>query len=373
MALSSIPQRLILPNVPRVHFYEGESTCPEDIPFAACLRSALTFLGEQPDCQHSGCGRSWGVACSYAYFLTAAGAAFALTWRDGLSPDNQQLHNFSPDPGLPYRLALEAAGYTSRRIEKSSAADDRDYLRAEIAASLQRAHPVIGFGVVGPPEACLITGLDEQGEILTGWSFFQQMPEFSAGLSFEPNGCFRQREWYENLHSLVLIEDKTARPPVRQVLQRALLRSADIVGLPKVGEFHNGLAAYSAWAASLLEDDAFRGKDEAELNLRCQVHNAAVSQVAEARWYAARCLAETLEHLPYAASEDLLGAAALYTGEHHLMWEIWDLTGGPGNPRAHLRLAEPGIRSKIALRIQDARQKDARALEHLQRAVRTCS
>jgi hypothetical protein len=140
-----------------------------------------------------------------------------------------------------------------------------------------------------------------------------------------------------------------------------------------VGEFHNGLAAYSAWDASLLEDDAFRGKDEAELNLRCQVHNAAVSQVAEARWYAARCLAETLEHLPYAASEDLLGAAALYTGEHHLMWEIWDLTGGPGNPRAHLRLAEPGIRSKIALRIQDARQKDARALEHLQRAVRTCS
>ncbi len=372
MALSSTPQRLILPNVPRVHFYEGETACPEDIPFAACLRSALTFLGERPDCQHSSCGRTWGVACSYAYFLVASGAAFALTWRDGLSFDNALLHNFSPDPALPYRLAIEAAGYTCRQIEKSGAADDRAYLRTEIVTSLQRAHPVIGFGVVGPPEACLITGFDEQGEVLTGWSFFQQMPEFSAGLSFEPNGYFRQRNWYENTAGLLLIEEKTARPPVGQVLRRALQRTADIVGLPKVGQFHNGLAAYSAWAASLLDDAAFRDADEALLHLRSQVHGTAVAQVVEARWYAARCLAETLEHLPYAASEDLLSAAALYTGEHHLMWEIWELTGGQGNPRAHLRLAEPGVRSKIALRIQDARQKDARALEHLQRAVRLC-
>jgi len=36
-----------------------------------------------------------------------------------------------------------------------------------------RAVPDI-FVLVGPPEECLITGFDRDGEVLIGWSFFKR-------------------------------------------------------------------------------------------------------------------------------------------------------------------------------------------------------
>lgn len=40
-----------------------------------------------------------------------------------------------------------------------------------------RAEPVIAIGVVGPPEPCIVAGYDKGGEVLIGWSFFQDRPE----------------------------------------------------------------------------------------------------------------------------------------------------------------------------------------------------
>ena len=54
----------------------------------------------------------------------------------------------------------------------------------------QRFHPLWC-----PPEAAIVAGYDQGGHVLVGWSFFQQDPEFSAGLEFEPAGYFRKRDW----------------------------------------------------------------------------------------------------------------------------------------------------------------------------------
>ena len=77
-----------------------------------------------------------------------------------------------------------------------------------IANIAQARRPVIVFGVVGPPEAAIITGYDAGGDVLIGWSFFQGMPEFAAGLAFEPSGTFRKRDWFEHTESLVIIRRK---------------------------------------------------------------------------------------------------------------------------------------------------------------------
>jgi len=42
-------------------------------------------------------------------------------------------------------------------------------------------------------------------------------------------------------------------------------------------------------------------------------------------------------------AEDLLHAAACYTGGHDLMWKLWNLAGGLGNSTAHLKLIENAL------------------------------
>ncbi len=62
---------------------------------------------------------------------------------------------------------------------------------------------MIAFGIVGPPEPVIITGFDEGGDVLTGWSFFQGFPPFNEGLEYEPGeegqpGYFRKRDWFKD-------------------------------------------------------------------------------------------------------------------------------------------------------------------------------
>jgi hypothetical protein len=136
---------------------------------------------------------------------------------------------------------------------------------------------------------------------------------------------------------------------------------------------HNGIAAYTAWAEHLLRDEDFPADDEATLRAHHQVHNDAVGQVAEARWYGSQFLVGMTDHVDTHVHrdmiEDLLHAAALYAGEHELMWKIWDLAGGIGNPEAYRKLADPTVRRQIAQVVLQARDKDAQAADHIEQAL----
>ena len=49
-----------------------------------------------------------------------------------------------------------------------------------------------------PKDICfpsVLRALMEYGDVLVGWSFFQNIPEFNAGVEFEPSGQFRARGW----------------------------------------------------------------------------------------------------------------------------------------------------------------------------------
>jgi hypothetical protein len=135
---------------------------------------------------------------------------------------------------------------------------------------------------------------------------------------------------------------------------------------------HNGLAAYEAWAEHLLRDEAWPADDEATLAAHHQIHNDAVGQVAEARWYGAQFLiqASDPDSLPYSMAEDVLHAAACYAGEHGLMWKLWDLAGGNGNPEGYRHMADPALRRQMATIIRQARDKDAQAADYVEQALR---
>jgi hypothetical protein len=307
--------------------------------------------------------------------MAVSGCAFRLSWRPGWYEDNVEIMYMSDDPAAPFMRAFEAIGYQPVLVDPQGRHDDEQLYRDAIIRSLRvNGCPVIAFGVIGPPEACLITGYAENGDALIGWNFFQDFPEHNAGVEFEPTGEFRKRDWFASTQSLLVFGKKQTAPPPGKVYHQALRWALQVMHTPVTwgdlgkGGRYNGLAAYQAWADHLLRDEDFPTELDV-LRQRFIVHDDAVSMVAEGRWYAARFM-EYLADLEPAMEEDLLAAAGCFETEHDLMWQIWGKTGGNGRSDDNVRkLADPAIRGAIAPMILQARDEELQAADHIQRAL----
>jgi hypothetical protein len=372
---SQTPERCVLESVPRIHFYEGPPFCPEDICFPSALRACLEYLGDPIGCKHT-CPPTRGLtSCGYSYLVGATGGAFALHWSPDWEMSNAIACLAAATDDAPYRRALESVGYGYELVHKVPGRDNEAVFRERIIASIaERRHPLIAFGVVGPPEAAIITGYDAcgnhaDGDVLIGWSFFQGMPEFNAGLEFEPSGYFRKRNWFEDSESLVIIGEKGESPKLADVYKEALRWNIEIARRPEVNGVPNGFAAYTAWAEALANDDNFPAGDEATLRHRHSLHEMSVGTVAENRWYGGQFLLEAADHVHYRQIEDLVVAAGRLAAEHDLMWQVWDAAGGNGNPDAWMHLADPAVRHRIVPLVLAAREKDIDAVAHLEHAL----
>jgi hypothetical protein len=375
---NQLSKRLVLDNVPRVNFFEGGQRCPEDICLPSVLRAITEYI-EDPD---YGCYKcrsrapNCPISCTYTFFVGVTGAAFFLSWKDGWQSDNVAPFYLDADAAAMEKHAFKALGYSFEWLMP----DQRDQYILRIADSIKRGLPVISYGIIGPPEAGLITGYDEGGDVILGWSFFQNI---NLGIEKEPSGYFRKRDWAKDVISLLIIGEKGPRPSLKETYRAALefglkvTRTSMVRPEPNAPEWyqhrHNGLAAYTAWAQHLLRDEDFPIGDEALLQQRHQVHFDAVGGVAEARWYSSQFLigmttgGDDIIHRD--AIEDLYRAAALYAGQHGLMWQLWNLTGGIGNPEAWKLFADPAVRRKMVPIIQEAGRKDAEAADHLERVL----
>ena len=381
------PPRLVLQNVPKINFYEGGPRCPEDL----CIPSVLRALGEYFREAEFGCRTCRSIQpgckinCSYSFFVGVTGVASFLSWKEGWNDSNAAFY-MSADPEAPERWGYRALGYDFRWVERKGGEgslldSDRELYRQNILESIQKGFPVIGYGVVGPPEPAIITGYDENGDVLIGWSFFQNIPGLNAGVELEPDGQFRKANWFPDTHSLLILGEKKERPSLKEIYRDALQWMLTVTRLPMARpepdapEWYrgraNGLAAYDAWANSLLHNEEYANAAEPRLVELHDIHNSAVGQVAEARWYGSQFLiqASNPDILHYSLAEDLLHAAACYAAEHDLMWKLWDLAGGNGNPEAWKKLADPAVRHQMIPVIQEARLKDAEAADHIERAL----
>ncbi len=379
LAAEGLPDRVVLENVPRVGFYfdvnvypEWQGHTPEDVPFPSCLRACLECLGEDFGTKViSAHGSTWQLGLGYTYLMGTSGCAFRLSWRPGWHPDNSAVESMSDDPEAPMRRAFESVGYNYEIVQKEEGRDNEGYFRRRIIETIGGGRrPLLARGVVGPPEDCVIAGYDDGGDILIGWSFFQNMPQFSAGVEMEPSGQFRKRDWFADTQSLIVVGTKGREPPRSDVCREALAWALEVTRTPLTcGDRHNGLAAYAAWAGELLCDEDFTSNDIDVLRHRFMVHHDAVSTVAEGRWYGAQFLRLAAEAVPHMARE-LEQAAACYEAEHDLMWKVWNLTGGPGwsDPQV-MKLTEPAVRRAVISCIHESGDKDAEAADHIEKAL----
>jgi hypothetical protein len=301
--------------------------------------------------------------------MGTTGSSFKLTWKTGWHYDNPSIYLMSEDPFAPVKRGLEALGYTYEIIHKEADPANESDLRKRIIAGIREpGRPLIANGVVGPPVDCVITGFDEEGEVLIGWSYFQKTKEFAGDVEFEKDGYFRKRNWFKDTHHIILLGEKKQRRPLEEIYREALEWALTVTRTPEVNDRCNGLAAYRAWSDAVLRDDEFTGKKVRELHQRYHVHQDAVGTIAEGRWYAYNFLTKISEDI--AVPESLAGAAQCYDDQHSLMWKLWGLVGGPGASVKKAKLfADAEIRKNTAQLILQARDKDREAADLIEKTL----
>lgn len=331
--LTMAPPDVRLAGVPRIGFDIHLS------PFPGALYALLAYLGDHQD---------------YDYLMGITGAAFRRLWHrdDG---GNVDLSRFGD---VPFRLAFNALGYEWQRLPAEKAT-----MLAAIKTSLAQGIPPISFGLLGPPEAGIVTGYAEDGAILYGWSYFQ------------PNrdGYYEARDWFETMDKsggyglLVLGEKKAMLPPPREVLLTALEWAIDLAYTtprPHLPNHVSGLAAYDAWADALTCDADYPADNPAMLALRAMVHGDQCTMVEERR-DAARFLRRMKGVAPCEAAL-LEEAASLYDKVAALVFQMWPWPV-ESNAGAVQALADPAQRRQLVAPIRTACEQEASAVALLEK------
>lgn len=380
--ISLDPSRSLLSDVPPVHFYDGgkDGRCPEDFPFFSCIRAWLEHDGSSLGCKVTE-AQDKRTGCTYALLMTVCGYSGSAAWNPG-----QWDHGFSAldarwdDVRVRIKCTLQGIGRNGRLVgnadrngrpgsmEGLDERADESTMRRLIAETIADGRPLLAFGVVGPPECCLICGYEDGGDVLVGWSYFTEWEQNDPDIERDGSGMFHRRHWYPNTLALLTISPQTQPGwaiPYREMVERNL----DALRAQPVGPYVTGIAVWDVWAHDLESDTRF-GSDDLEVLMNLHMpHTDAVGNVAEARWYGHLALREAAVHLPEAKSE-IQAAADCFKRQHDLMWDIWKAAGGNGIGETFARaLAEPSARQAILPLMKQAKDLDIQAADHLQAAL----
>jgi hypothetical protein len=340
--------KLTIENVRKVSWDTGEM-CE----FASCLVSALQALGED---------------VPYYRVMGASGAAFRFTiaptqWEFG----SYSIRNISPDAYAPIRRAFEAAGYTCTIHERGAYADDL----SRIKASLESGVPVLAFGVVGPSDCSIITGYDEDGAVLMGWSTYQDIPD-DHNIPHDATGYFRKPGWHANTPATILVGEKItlASQDLRALYLDSMRWAVTLMRMSGMDHWVTGLSGLQVWADEMTDEQYFPIGDEETLGQRY------VSAAINMTMLRDHCLAEPyLRHIAEAVPEfqPELSQAIEHYGEVRRIRDGMDnLIGDNFSEQAMKAIAVPKIRREYAesiLRIRDAEEQAVSQLEGLLRRI----
>lgn len=362
----------VLYGIPKVSYF-GESG--EMTPFIATLKACLAFLGQQE---------------SYARLYAASGAAFRLIWNtkywDGGNVDIMLMRN---DPVEPLARAFRAAGrefemvckpgkaghFTAEKAgdkDRVKTGNKQDFIRM-IRAEIDAGRPLIGFGIIGPPEACIITGYRDDGETLLGWNFFQEMPEYNRGVEILPCGYFVRKDWFEHEETIALMAMGNPLPAreVQTELKDILGFALKVLETAQVNEeYAGGPAAFSAWTAALENPAEF--PENAPLPMlyeRLVCLCDAQTMLVEGRWFAHKYLKFAAENAPRVSAE-LSAAAGLFAEEANAVRKAAAEAGFNGMDERHARnLSDPKKRKLMIDTFRRAAELELQAAGHLRNAV----
>jgi RNA polymerase sigma factor (sigma-70 family) len=339
--------RKVLENVPPLGYDKWDCT------FAGAVTSCMQYLGED---------------VTYDYVMGISGGAFRVLWYPQWCPSIGTLLVLGQEV---IERTFNALGYVWDGLWRKGEEGEEEKFRRLITESIDRGRPVVVEGIVGPPEAGLVTGYDQQGDVLLGWSFFHDTRK----------GYYEKADWYGRdqvdnaCHGLILIGAKGEPPPKGEILRRSIEWAVAHARQGTLARHDGavyvcGLAAYDAWAEALTRDEDFPEGNLSALTFRCLVNaNVGICNLHDSRRAAAAFLRQ-MAGAAGPAADDLLAAAALYEEEAAGMQAATDMAPFSWQPEEKRRkMADPKLRRSLSGLLLAAKEKDALAIERLARAL----
>ena len=240
----------ILHGVPKIYFGREVDGQVQRSPLPMALQSVLNYMGQNID---------------YVRIMAYSGAAFRLRWDigGGFTPWVVDITQTYYDSHTPMERALNGAG--RKALISHEGMGDKEKYTDIMKNEIDCGRPVIALGVVGPPEAAIITGYSNGGKTVHGWSVFQDW----EGVKTDENGYFIKDDWLHSTEGMIAIAEEAGTPlSATEVLENALfLMTQNEVAYEWSGgnpTNYGGQAAYIAWARALENDANFGSHVNAE-------------------------------------------------------------------------------------------------------------
>ncbi len=338
----------ILLGVPRVQYG------PECLtPFPACLRACANYIG---------------IDISYDYVMAASGAAFRLTWDE----TQWNLGNVDSiftydDPERVYRQGIESLGCSYSLLDRESSTKE-EFIKFN-KSQIDKGNPVIALGIIGPPEACIITGYRNGGDTLLGWSFFQDNPEYNRDITFDEAGYYITQRWWDNPDTLAVmaLEPTDAK---KADIKTILTNAIDVMTGRKCGNYAKGLSAYDAWIKAVENDKDF--SEDLILPIlaeRLFTHGDAIDCISDGRYNAALFMKKAAEEYP--EHKALFEKAETYfINVYKVHTKLLEVIGGWERGETQMRnFANPDVRKRTVQFIREAKENDEKAFAVLKKLV----
>lgn len=368
-------KKQVLKGISRIGFQPAENMAPENISFPSVMRACLENIGENYGFEMIE-EANLKVSNAYTFLMGISGTAFRFFWNwNSRTSEGGRIDSlfFIDNPLEEIDTTFDALGYSYELLFNKDHEDkvsvdkeyfkDKTYLQKKIVESIKdKKKPVIGLGIVGPTEWSIITGYDEEGEVLIGWSYFQDPSD--KAIDFEPCGYFRKRAWFDDTTAIIIIGDKKDKVSLNCIYSKALKSGVKLMEKNNIKNTPTGFDAYTAWSKELLMDDYFPQESEGILRNRYSVQEVTCLELAERRWYGTKFFEYIIKDFP-AAKEDLMGASKCFQEEHDMMWSILELTGGFMHQDSYIKFADPNVRKKVSEIILGALEKDREAAKHI--------
>lgn len=341
----------VLYGVPRVAYSYEECT-----PFPVALKACLNYMGQEID---------------YTYVMAVSGASFRLRWNteywDGGNVDIMYIYE---DGYEAFERSFKAVGRDYKILKRKDAT--KEQFKEFIVKEINEGRPVIALGIIGPPEACLITGYRENGDVLLGWNCFQDNMEFAKGVSFDECGYFICDNWWENTDTQALMsvgENEHHMISQKDIIENAIdiMTKEHLVSQSHDGnknQLAGGQRAYDKWVEAISDDSEFGENTIIPIlieRLVCQ--GDAQTMVGEGRSYAAffiEWVGRTNENVAELCSQ----AAKQFRAAAQCSFDMAKVRGGfEQNEKTVKNFAKPKVRKDTAKLIMKAKEHEHKACE----------
>lgn len=346
----------VLYGVPKVYYGRKVDEQIQVTPFSMCLQSVLNYMGQN---------------INYTQIMVSSGAAFRLRWDTrGFNIAAVDIRFTYKNHLTPFELAFKGAGRSYKILEDKLKSVSKEASLELIKSEIDCGRPVIALGVVGPPEACIVTGYKNNGEILLGWSLFQYGNGFGNKFMIDESGYFIKDNWWESTEAIMSVgEDIGTLTSVKEILENALmLMTKDkMATYGGTSSFYGGQAAYEAWAKAVEDDNAFAENSNISYKYSCQ--NDAEKMLGEGRGFAAAYISSLAEQYPDITKE-IIKCASLLKSAAECVLKMREARSGYDVYEIVIeKFREKETRKQIAALIRQAAQYEKKACKILKNII----